>query len=64
MGAPEYRGPVIWNVLNRVVYFKQSINRAFSHDVTAAILVFHNNEMAAMLADGHVGENALKRVFT
>ena len=24
-------------------------NRAFSHDVTAAILVFQNNEMAAML---------------
>ena len=24
-------------------------NRAFSHDVTAAILVFHNNETAAML---------------
>jgi len=24
-------------------------NRAFSHDVTAAILVFHNNESAAML---------------
>ena len=25
------------------------INRAFSHDVTAAILLFQNNEMAAML---------------
>ena len=25
------------------------INRAFSHDVTAAILVFQNNETAAML---------------
>jgi len=25
-------------------------NRAFSHDVTAAILVFQNNEAAAMLA--------------
>ena len=24
-------------------------NRTFSHDVTAAILVFQNNEMAAML---------------
>ena len=24
-------------------------NRAFSHDVTAAILVFQNNKMAAML---------------
>ena len=26
-----------------------STNRAFSHDVTAAILVFQNNETAAML---------------
>ena len=26
-----------------------SLYRAFSHDVTAAILVFQNNEMAAML---------------
>ena len=26
-----------------------SPNRAFSHDVTAAILVFQNNETAAML---------------
>ena len=25
------------------------INRAFSHDVTAAILLFQNNEMGAML---------------
>ena len=25
------------------------LNRAFSHDVTAAILVFQNNETAAML---------------
>ena len=24
-------------------------NRAFSHDVTAAMLVFQNNEMAAMM---------------
>ena len=28
---------------------KQVRYRAFSHDVTAAILVFQNNEMAAML---------------
>ena len=27
----------------------QEDNRAFSHDVTAAILVFQNNETAAML---------------
>ena len=35
------------------VSVKKSINfvtnRAFSHDVTAAILVFQNNEMVAML---------------
>ena len=28
------------------------INRAFSHDVTAAILVFQNNQTAANLACG------------
>ena len=28
---------------------QQDYNRAFSHDVTAAILVFQNNETAAML---------------
>lgn len=27
----------------------QNLNRAFSHDVTAVILVFQNNERAAML---------------
>ena len=30
-------------------YFDAGIYRAFSHDVTAAILVFQNNETAAML---------------
>ena len=29
--------------------YKKKFNRAFSHDVTAAILVFQNNEKAAML---------------
>ena len=32
-----------------LVYINEEINRAFSHDVTAAILVFQNNETAAML---------------
>ena len=29
--------------------FVKALYRAFSHDVTAAILVFQNNEIAAML---------------
>ena len=33
----------------KAVYRSSSNNRAFSHDVTAAILVFQNNETAAML---------------
>ena len=31
------------------IAFHVDVNRAFSHDVTAAILVFQNNETAAML---------------
>jgi len=38
-------------IINGGVYGRntQGSNRAFSHDVTAAILVFQNNETAAML---------------
>jgi len=32
-----------------LVTFVKALNRAFSHDVTAAILMFQNNETAAML---------------
>ena len=52
------------------------VNRVFSHDVTAAILVYQNNETAAMLvyqtnpvgvelcmAAGHVSENALLTIL-
>jgi hypothetical protein len=38
--------PLLRQQLGLVLYFY----RAFSHDVTAAVLVFQNNETAAMLA--------------
>ena len=36
-------------VLWYVMVFSGVVNRAFSHDVTAATLVFQNNKTAAML---------------
>ena len=35
--------------MHSCIEFKLKLYRAFSHDVTAAILVFQNNKTAAML---------------
>ena len=40
------------NVPQKYVHEKSEINRSFSSDVTAAILVYQNNEMAAILVYG------------
>jgi len=40
---------VSFKKIDWVCFFHFNFNRAFSHDVTAAILVFQNNEMATML---------------
>ena len=58
--------PSSFNNIGRVVSCSLQLNRAFSHDVTAAILVFQNNGTAAMLVylDNPVGVEFFSYVKT
>ena len=47
--ATPFGAPQSGRLREVVVYGKNQDNRAFSHDVTSAILVLQNNKTAAML---------------
>ena len=47
--ATPFGAPQSGRLREMVVYGKNQDNRAFSHDVTSAILAFQNNKTAAML---------------